>query len=375
MIIKNAEVFGPDRQFHKTELTIEEGKIVEGYIIENDDEIIDATGLLAIPGLVDIHLHGALGHDFCDAKPDGIETILDYELQNGIMAVCPATMTFPEEKLVQIIDAALDAKDYDGGADMLGINMEGPFISPEKVAAQNPEYVTKADPAMFERIRNHAKGLIKIVDIAPEYADNMDFIDRFKDEVIISLAHTGCDYNKAKEAFRRGANHLTHMFNGMNDIAHRAPGPILAACEEGAFSELICDGVHNHDAVVRMAFKIFDEDKLVLISDSMMATGLDDGYYELGGQKVTVIGNRCTLTDKPDIIAGSNSNLFECLKHAVKEAGIPLEQAIPAATINPAKSVGADRKYGSLEVGKYGNVILLDQDLNIKTIIKKGKII
>lgn len=340
-----------------------------------DEEIIDAAGLMAIPGLVDIHFHGAVGHDFCDADSVGLKEILDYELSRGIMSVCPATMTFTEEKLNEVIDNALEVSSYEGGARLVGINMEGPFINPLKAGAQSIEFVRECDPEMFRRLLSRAGGLIKIVDIAPECGNNMSFIDEFKDEVSVSLAHTKCDYDTAKEAFGRGAKQLTHMFNAMNDIGHREPGPVLAARESGAFVELIGDGVHNHDAVVRMVFDLFDEDRIILISDSMMATGLSDGTYTLGGQSVDVRGNRCTLSADPGVIAGSNSDLLACLKHVVKEAGVPLEKALAAATINPAGAIGLSDRYGTLAEGVDANVVLLDGNLDIRYLILKGKLI
>lgn len=376
MIIKNARVFNTKGYFEDKDLVIDGGRFVDSSKQGTQTDygtVIDAKGLMAIPGLVDIHFHGAVGHDFCDADSAGLKEILEYELSSGIMAACPATMTFPEEKLGCIIDSALSLGDNDKGADLVGINMEGPFINQGKVAAQNPEYVQKADSDMFFRLQDRAKGLIKLVDIAPEADGNMSFIDEVKGKVSVSLAHTLADYDTAKEAFNRGASQLTHMFNAMNDIGHRAPGPALAAQEAGAFVELICDGVHNHDAIIRMVFNLFDKNKIVLISDSMMATGLADGTYELGGQKVDVNGNECRLSEHKDVIAGSNTNLYECLKHAVLVAKVPIEKAIKAATINPARAIQIDEHYGSFAEGCYGNVLLIDDDFNVVVRIHKGE--
>lgn len=376
MIIKDAKVFKENGTFNKEDIYIENGIFsdISSYT-DDDGPIIDGSNLLAIPGLVDIHFHGAVGCDFCDAEIDSLKRILDYELSCGVMAVCPATMTFPEDKISKIIDSAIIAQSYLEGADLIGINLEGPFINPSKVAAQNPNYVTCGDAAMLRRLLERGKGLIKLVDVAPEIEENMSLIDKFKDEVRFSLAHTLADYDKAKEAFGCGANHLTHMFNAMNEIGHRAPGPVLAALEEGAFVELISDGVHNHDAVIRMVFKLFDEDKIILISDSMMATGLEDGLYTLGGQKVLVKGNECRLSEHPETIAGSNTNLFECLKYAVLKAGVPIEKAISAVTVNPAEAIGVRDKYGCIRQGCYGNVILMDEKFIIKHLIYKGTLI
>lgn len=373
MVIRNSKVFTKDGIFKNEDIYIKNGVFADiNTRDEGDTAQIDGTNLLAIPGLVDIHFHGAIGYDFCEGEKEALKAILDYELSHGVMAVCPTTMTFPEEIIGRAVDSALELSDGDSGADIVGINLEGPFINPQKAAAQNPDYVRKGDPAMLQRLLERGRGLIKIVDVSPEIKENFMLIEEFKDKVNFSVAHTMADYDIAGSAFRAGAKQLTHMFNAMPEIMHRSPGPELAALEEGAYVELISDGVHNHDAIIRMVFGLYDSEKAVLISDSMMATGLKDGLYSLGGQKVMVKGRECRLKDNPDTIAGSNSNLFECLKHTVLEAGVPLEKAVLAATINPARAIGVDDKYGSIREGRYGNVILMDEELNIKYIIKNG---
>ena len=255
---------------------------------------------------------------------------------------------------------------------LVGINMEGPFISPKKVGAQNPEYVHTADIEMFRRLQKRANGLIKLVDVAPEEPGALDFIRACRDEVRISIAHTCTDYDTAIAAFEAGATHMTHLYNAMPGITHRAPGPIIAALEKGAEVELITDNVHIHPAMVRFTFRTFGDDHVILIADSMMACGLPDGQYSLGGQAVTVEGRRATLTEQPGTIAGSATCLYDCMKVAVREMNVPLESAVRAASENPARSIGIDADYGSLAAGRYGNVILADADLNIQAVIQKG---
>ena len=213
------------------------------------------------------------------------------------------------------------------------------------------------------------------MDIAPEEPGNLDFIKACHNEVRISIAHTCADYDTAKAAFAAGASHMTHLYNAMPGITHRAPGPIIAALEEGAEVELITDGVHIHPAVVRFTFRTFGDDHVILIADSMMACGLPDGQYSLGGQAVTVRGPRATLTEHPGTIAGSATCLYDCMKHAVREMGVPLASAVRAASLNPARSIGIDADYGSLEPGRWGNVILADEELNIVKVIRKGEVL
>ena len=338
-------------------------------------DTLDASGCYVIPGLIDVHFHGAMGHDFCDASDEGISAIAAYEASRGVTSICPTTMTLPEERLAPIVASVAAHEAAAGEAGIVGINMEGPYISPKKVGAQNPKYVMAANADMFRRLQARSGGLIKLVDVAPEEPGNMDFIKECHDEVRISIAHTCTDYDTAKEAFAAGATHMTHLYNAMPGITHRAPGPIIAALEEGAEVELITDNVHIHPAVVRFTFNTFGDDHVILIADSMMACGLPDGQYSLGGQAVTVHGRRATLTEQEGTIAGSATCLFDCMKRAVQEMGVPLESAVRAATLNPARSIGVDADYGSLEAGRWGNVVLVDDQLNIQTVVRHGQIL
>ena len=374
MIIRNAKVFTGGCRFEERDLLIRDGRIVFGAVPMDGEEVLDARGSYALPGLVDIHFHGAVGHDFCDADEAGLQAIADFEASKGVLAICPATMTFSEEILNGIMDAAAAHKNG-RGADLVGINMEGPYISPRKVGAQNPKYVMGADAGMFRRLQARSGGLIKLVDVAPEEPGNLDFIRACRDEVRISIAHTCTDYETAKEAFAAGASHMTHLYNAMPGITHRAPGPIIAALEEDAEVELITDGVHIHPAMVRFTFRTFGDSHVILVADSMMACGLPDGQYSLGGQAVTVCGPRATLTEHPDTIAGSATCLYDCMRHAVLDMGVPLASAVRAASLNPARSIGIDADYGSLEPGHWGNVVLADGQLNIQKVIRRGKVL
>ena len=374
MIIKNAMVYTPQHVFAKGDIVIRGGRIAFGAAPQLDEEIIDAEGLYALPSLLDLHFHGAVGHDFCDASEEAIQALADFEASKGVLAICPATMTYSEEILGGIMDAAAAHKNG-RGADLVGINMEGPFISPDKIGAQNPKYLHKADVDMFRRLQERAGGLIKLVDMAPEEDGALDFIARCRGEVRISIAHTCTSYETAKKAFAAGASHMTHLYNAMPGITHREPGPIIAALEDHAEVELITDGVHIHPAMVRFTFNTFGADRVVLIADSMMACGLPDGQYSLGDQAVTVKGPRATLTEHPGVIAGSATCLYDCMRRAVLDMGVPLESAVRAASENPARSIGVDSDYGSLAAGRYGNVILADRELNIQKVIQKGQVI
>lgn len=370
MIIKNGKLFQEQGAFAEGDLYIENDKIAE----QAEGEVIDATGLYVIPGLTDIHFHACVGYDFCDGTHEAIAKMAEYELSQGITTICPASMTFSEEQLTEIFKAAASYKN-ENGAELVGINMEGPFISMEKKGAQNGEYIHKPDADMFMRLQEAAGGLIKLCDIAPEVDGAMECIEKISDKVTVSLAHTTSDYDTAMKAFEAGAKHVTHLYNAMPPYSHRAPGVIGAACDcDKVYVELITDNVHSHPAVVRTTFKMFGDDRICMISDTMMACGLEDGQYTLGGQAVTVKGNLATLTELGNI-AGSVTNLMDCVRTAVKVMGIPLTSAIKCAAVNPAKAIGIYDKYGSLTAGKQANVVLLDENLEIKHIIKDGKIV
>ena len=378
MIIRNALVYGEDKTFSRLDIRIEEDVFTEicpSLAPSENESVLDADGLYAIPGLIDIHFHGCMGHDFCDGTVEAIDAITRYEASCGVTSVCPATMTVSPESLVQVMDAARtynESPARPGQASLVGINMEGPFISEAKKGAQAAEHIRLCDEALFCSLQERSGGLIKLVDIAPENEGAMEFIDALHDKVTISLAHTTADYQTAKEAYDRGARHATHLYNAMPPFTHRAPGVVGAAFDSPhCRAELICDGVHIHPSVVRATFQLFGDDRMILISDSMRAAGMEDGQYTLGGQDVAVKGKYATLVSD-GALAGSVTNLMDCMKTAVKEMQIPLESAIACATMNPAKAIGIYDRYGSISTGKIANLVLLDQDLNLRQVIIHG---
>lgn len=369
MIIKNADVYNEKSGFIKVDIYIRNDKIVEPF--EEQKNVIDASGLYAIPGLTDIHFHGCVGYDFCDGTKQALEKIALYQATNGVTTICPASMTLPEEELEKIF---VNASKYNNktGAILCGIHMEGPFISTEKKGAQNESYIAKPDIELLRRLNEASGNLIKIVSLAPEIQGSMDFISELKNEVVISIAHTSADYDTAMEAFKRGAQNVTHLYNAMPPFKHREPGVIGAAFDTPhSYVELIADGLHVHPSTVRATFKMFGEDRLILVSDSMMAAGMPEGEYSLGGQKVMVYNNKAVLSD--GTIAGSITNLMDCMKNCVLNMGIPLEQAVKCAAVNPAKAIGIYDLYGSITPGKIANIVLMDKKLDIRAVIIKGK--
>lgn len=369
MLIKNGYVFTENATFEKRDVSIENEYITE-IIDNNDTQKIDADGLYVIPGLIDTHFHGCVGYDFCDGTTEAIQAMADYEADHGITSIAPATMTLADDILERVFECAA-SYESNSGAMLMGIHMEGPYLSLAKKGAQNGQYLKKPDICHFLRMNSIAKGLIKIVSIAPEEDGALSFISELKDKVVISVAHTTADYQIAQTAFEYGASHVTHLYNAMIPMTHRSPGVIGAAFDDGYCKvEVISDGIHINPTVIRATYKLFGDDRIILVSDSMMATGLSDGDYSLGGQPVKVTGNLATLAD--GTIAGSASNLLECMRRAAS-FGIPLTSAVKCATVNPAKEIGVYDKVGSITPGKYANIVLLDKDLKLVSVILKGK--
>lgn len=355
---------------------MEGSRFVDSREKVTDKTEIDGTGCVAVPGLTDIHFHGCAGYDFCDGTKEAMDAMAVYEASVGVTNMIPATMTLAEETLLSICRTAKaygEEAQREGRARLCGINMEGPFVAPGKKGAQNGAYIREPDMAMYDRVNEASGHRIKLVAIAPETPGAMEFIEKKHGEAVISLAHTAADYDTCLQAFARGASHVTHLYNAMNPFTHREPGPVGAAADTEKVSvELICDGVHVHPAAVRTTFKIFGDDRIILISDSMMATGLGDGDYSLGGQAVRVTGHRAVLKD--GTIAGSVTNLMDCLRTAVLKMGIPLESAVKCAAVNPARCVGIYDMCGSITPGKRADVVLLTrEDLAVKQVIMDGR--
>lgn len=377
MIIKNVKVYGEDKTFTEGGIVIRDGKFTKIFRdeipeIKAAEEVIDGEGCYAVPGLIDMHFHGCKGYDFCDGTKEAIEAIAKYEESIGVTAIAPATMTLPVKELERILAVAADYnREAHDGADLIGINMEGPFISAEKKGAQDERNIILCDEKVCRRFLRASEGLVKFVGIAPEKnEDAAEFIRKMKEEVHISLAHTNADYDTAKEAFDAGACHAVHLFNAMPAFAHRDPGVVGAVSDSPHVNaEIICDGVHIHPSMVRAAFKMMGAERMILISDSMRAAGMPDGRYMLGGLEVDVAGNRATLASN-GALAGSATNLMDCMRTAVKDMGIPLEEAVACATVNPAKALGVYEVYGSITPGKKGNVVLLDKELRLKRVIR-----
>lgn len=366
MIIKGGKVFQEDGSFLEQALYINDHRLVDKAEYQDDEKVIDAEGLLVLPGLVDIHSHGAAGEDFSDGNPEGLKKILQYEKRCGITSYCPTSMTFPKERLRQIF-ASIKGAQTEEEAKVVGINMEGPFLDPAKKGAHVEEWIAAPDAAFVRELNQDVDGLVRLVTLAPNMDGAEEFIKEMHEEVCISLGHTAADYDCASGAMKLGAHHVTHLYNAMQPFGHRAPGLIGAAMDDPeCMVELICDGYHIHPSAIRAAFRMFGPERVILISDSMRATGMENGTYELGGQEVTVKDRKAVLKD--GTLAGSATNLYGCMCKAI-EFGIPLEQAIMAATANPARSIGIFDRVGSIRIGKQADLLLVSENFELKRVI------
>ena len=374
-VFYHAKVFLPGKGFAEGGFRVEDGRFSEVFTGSPPSvgaEAVDLQSAHVIPGLVDIHTHGAMGADASDGDAEGLRRMAAHLAACGVTSFAPTTMTLPYETLAAAFQtaAALAENRPENCARVVGIHMEGPFFSDKKKGAQNGAYLKLPDFGAFRALYEGCGGLIRIVDLAPELPGAAEFTEKAKELCTVSVAHTDADYEQAKAVFEAGASHLTHLYNAMPPIHHRKPGVIGAASErENVRAELICDGFHVHPSSVRMAFRLFPG-RICLISDSLRCCGMPEGEYELGGQQVFLSGGVARLLD--GTIAGAASNLYTDLRNAVA-FGIPREEAIEAATIRPAREVGRADEIGSIEAGKLADFVVCDEDLNLSAVYIAGK--
>ncbi|MDD3228511.1 MAG: N-acetylglucosamine-6-phosphate deacetylase, partial [Oscillospiraceae bacterium] len=327
-----------------------------------DEQVTDLSGCLLLPGFVDIHIHGCAGADTCDAVPEAIWKMSSYLPKCGVTSFCPTTMTVSDETIraaLRGVRNVMKHSEKEAGAAVLGVNMEGPYINPRRCGSQKKECVQELNFQQFLSYWEESGKTIKMVDIAPERPNAHAFIEGAKKLCTVSIAHTEADYHSAMSAFQWGITHVTHLFNAMPGLQQRAPGVVGAVFDsKRVTAELICDGFHVHPAVLRTVFRQLGPERICIISDSMRAAGQPDGVSELGGQTVYVKNGRACLAD--GTIAGSTTNLLKEVQNLVS-FGIPLPDAVRAASLTPAREVGENHMRGSLTPGKYADMLVLDR--------------
>ena len=374
MFYKNARIYCSDFTFREGAFEVVDGKF--GAILPDTvpEDAIDLGGATVIPGLVEVHSHGNSGADFSDGDYEGLKAMAKYFAQCGVTSFAPASMTLPYDVLSKAFATAKMLKEEapEGYSRIMGIQMEGPYFSYAKRGAQNPDYLKEPDFDGFKKLYEECGGLVRIVDIAPELPGASEFVAKAKDLCTVSIAHTDSDYDHAKAAVGAGVTHLTHLYNAMPAIHHRNPGVIPACVEnENVQAEIICDGYHIHPASVRLAFAMF-KNRMVLVSDSGRCAGQPEGYqFDLGGQMAEIRGGVAKLVGS-ETIACSASNLWKCLTNAISW-GVPEEEAIRAATYNPAKALGAEDKIGTIETGKFADFVITNADYSGMRVFISGK--
>ena len=372
MNFKNAQIYTEDFHFVHGAFSVENGKF-SNVLTEPQADAVDLHGAYVIPGLIDVHNHGNSGADFSDGDYDGLVKMAEYLARNGVTSFAPASMTLPYDVLAKAFATArrLADKAPEGASALRGIQMEGPFFSEKKKGAQNGAYLRDPDFAAFSKLYHDCGGLVRIVDVAPELPGACEFIRQAKELCTVSIAHTDANYDEAHAAVEAGVTHLTHLFNAMPALHHRKPGVIGAAAEADQVSaEIISDGQHIHPSAVRLAFRLFGAERMVLISDALRCCGMPDGEYELGGQAVFLKGGVARLAD--GTIAGSATNLYDCMLRAIS-FGIAKEDAVRAATWNPARQIGCLDVVGSIAGGKRADFVVCDENLTRKAVWLAGK--
>ena len=330
------------------------------------DEIIDARGEYVAPGLVDIHIHGYLGAEAGEDTDNSVRTMAEGIVKNGVTSFLPTTMTVAKKDIeaslesIRTLKAASEKEDW-AGARVLGANVEGPFINPAKKGAQAEENIIAPDASFAKKFAD----VIKIITIAPEMDKDFECIKEVKrdTDILISMGHTGADYDTAVKGVENGVGHVTHLFNAMTALQHREPGVVGAALATDVTVEVIADTFHINPALYNVVYKM-KGDKMILITDCVRAGGLSDGEYTLGGQKITVNGIECRLED--GTIAGSVLRLNEAVRNVRNHTDIPLHLIVNAASLSPAKAIGEDCRKGSLEINKDADIVIMDKDFAVQ---------
>ena len=334
--------------------------------------VIDAHGSYVSPGFIDLHIHGAGGNDTMDGTISGLEAISLQIAKTGVTGFLPTTVSMEKVKVHQALDAISHAMRMEPvGAKILGAHMEGPFLSPVYCGAHDEANLQKAD---FQFIKGYLD-VLKIITLAPEEDHEFRFLKKVHtdSDIVLSMGHTNADYDTAMEALELGVSHATHLFNAMPPLLHRNPGPVGAVLNSTVTYELIADTIHVHPAFFQILLNAKGKDKMILVTDSTQAAGMDAGSWELGGQKVISDGNSVRLPDGK--LAGSIIGMNKAVYNILQHTNLQIHEAVGLASINPARRIGLEQSKGSIEIGKDADITLFDDKLNVEITILEGRII
>ncbi|WP_239711001.1 MULTISPECIES: N-acetylglucosamine-6-phosphate deacetylase [unclassified Mammaliicoccus] len=376
-ILKNAQVYTEKTKIENGYIEVRDGFI---YDIQEGDykgnaRVVDLKGQHLIPGFIDIHIHGGYGQDAMDATPETLNVLSEKLLSEGTTSFLATTMTQSTDAVNDALENVAKYKPLDEKrAEILGVHLEGPFISEHKVGAQNPAFVARPTVQKFNEFQEKSNGNIKIVTIAPEVEGAKETIKHLSNDVIFSAGHTVTDYNGIEEAVNYGLKHVTHLYNAQTTFTHREPGVFgVALTNERLTTEVIVDGVHSHPAAVKLAYLAKGNENFCIITDAMRAKGMSDGKYDLGGQDVYVKNNEARLENGS--LAGSILLMNKGLKNLMDFANVSLEEAWRTTSLNQAIRLNVDDRLGSIKIGKQADFVVVDSELNVLTTIKKGYII
>jgi N-acetylglucosamine-6-phosphate deacetylase len=361
VILRDGRIVLPDRVI-KGDIEVEDGKIERVGAVSSSAPSIDCSSKIIAPGLIDLHIHGCHGMSVMNGD---IREMSEMLAGHGVTSFLPTTITAPEEELRTIVRKVSSAMGKTGGSEILGANLEGPWVSRVRPGAQPLKHIRKGSIEEFDRIND---GSVRIVTLAPE--DNLPIIKELSRRCVVSLGHSDADYETTKKAIDLGARLSTHTFNTMRPLHQREPGIIGAVLDdERVYCEFIPDLVHLHPAIIRILWRAKGRERAIAITDGTEASGLEDGVYDLALGRIRVSDGKALRED--GTIAGSAITLDACIKN-LASIGFPLPDIFRAAALNPAELLGLESK-GSLEVGNDADMILMDRDLNIERVFIKGE--
>lgn len=370
MILKNGLVMDKNFELKKLDIKITGEKIAEIDEDLSGDAILDVNDKYILPGFIDTHIHGAYGIRIDDAVGDH-NKITKFEATQGVTSIAITTDTAEFGKILEQIERAVMLSKTCQGTKIVAIHAEGPFLSQSKKGAMSTEYILAPDNDKLDRMIAAGKGMLKLITIAPDNDGSIEFIRYAKSKgLVVSMGHTDADFETAQAAIDSGTTQLTHTFNAMRPINHREPGVLGAVfTNPDVKCEVICDYIHLHPAIIKMIYLIKGADKINMISDSGTAAGIEVSEFEVDGVKRYVKDGVVRLAD--GTIAGSARTLLDGVKNLVS-SGIPLCDVSKMASLNPAKTLGIENETGSIEIGKYADLVVLDKDLNVENTFING---
>jgi N-acetylglucosamine-6-phosphate deacetylase len=381
ILIHNAHIYGPARDWNPGWLLVNSGKISligagtpPDFDLETNVKMIDAGGRNVLPGFIDVHAHGGMGHEAMDASVEGITSMAQFYAQHGVTAFLPTTWAATGDAINHVIDTVSGMMGpVAKGAEILGVHLEGPYLNPKHSGAQDVKLVRPADRKEAQKFLD--SGIVRLITMAPEFPENEWLIKEcVRRGITVSLGHTAATYDEVKKAVQMGITHDTHTYNAMVGLSHREPGTVggVMTCPE-ILCELICDNIHVHPAAQKILIAAKSPDGVILVTDCTRGTGMPEGDYPIDNRIITIRDGIARLPD--GTIAGSILTMERALKNAMAASGLTLKEAWPMSSLNAARNIGVSSKKGSIEVGKDADLVVLDNELNVQMTIAEGTVV